>query len=40
MILSVDLRWLLRIAQEQLSGDPDIVDYGALEAAGLGIARW
>ncbi|WP_046508394.1 hypothetical protein [Streptomyces odonnellii] len=33
MILTVDLRWLLRIAQEQLPGDPDIVDYGALEAA-------
>ncbi|MFD3922880.1 fic family toxin-antitoxin system, toxin component [Streptomyces sp. NPDC058595] len=32
-MLTVDLRWLLRIAQEHLPGDPDIVDYGALEAA-------
>ncbi|WP_331740608.1 fic family toxin-antitoxin system, toxin component (plasmid) [Streptomyces cyaneofuscatus] len=33
MILTVDLVWLLQIAQEKLPGDPDIVDYGALEAA-------
>ncbi|MER8237392.1 hypothetical protein [Streptomyces sp. NPDC094049] len=33
MNLTVDLIWLLQIAQEKLPGDPDIVDYGALEAA-------
>ncbi|MGX1955910.1 fic family toxin-antitoxin system, toxin component [Streptomyces anulatus] len=33
MILSVDIVWLLQVAQEKLPGDPDIVDYGALEAA-------
>ncbi|MGW6744863.1 fic family toxin-antitoxin system, toxin component [Streptomyces sp. NPDC055025] len=33
MILTVDLRWLLQIANEELPGDPDVVDYGALEAA-------
>ncbi|WP_031511033.1 hypothetical protein [Streptomyces megasporus] len=33
MILAVDLAWLLAVAQQELPGDPDIVDYGALEAA-------
>ncbi|GAA2622211.1 fic family toxin-antitoxin system, toxin component [Streptomyces tubercidicus] len=33
MILTVDLSWLLQTAQEQLPGDPDVLDYGALEAA-------
>ncbi|MER6640580.1 fic family toxin-antitoxin system, toxin component [Streptomyces microflavus] len=33
MILTVDLIWLLQIAQEKLPGDPGITDYGALEAA-------
>ncbi|MGR3935237.1 fic family toxin-antitoxin system, toxin component [Streptomyces sp. BRA346] len=33
MILTINLGWLLQVAQEKLSGDPDVVDYGALEAA-------
>ncbi|MCL3998218.1 fic family toxin-antitoxin system, toxin component [Streptomyces lavenduligriseus] len=33
MNLTVDLSWLLQVAQEKLPGDPDVVDYGALEAA-------
>ncbi|MFE3864774.1 fic family toxin-antitoxin system, toxin component [Streptomyces goshikiensis] len=33
MNLTVDLIWLLEIAQEKLPGDPDVVDFGALEAA-------
>ncbi|MFI2215200.1 fic family toxin-antitoxin system, toxin component [Streptomyces sp. NPDC020141] len=33
MNLTVDLIWLLQVAQEKLPGDPDVVDYGALEAA-------
>lgn len=33
MNLTVDLSWLLQVAQETLPGDPDVVDYGALEAA-------
>ncbi|MCX5115332.1 hypothetical protein OOK13_44285 [Streptomyces sp. NBC_00378] len=33
MNLTVDLVWLLQIAQERLPGDPDVVDFGALEAA-------
>ncbi|MGW7579162.1 fic family toxin-antitoxin system, toxin component [Streptomyces sp. NPDC054765] len=33
MILTVDLSWLLQAAQEQLPGDPAVLDYGALEAA-------
>ncbi|WP_432127500.1 hypothetical protein [Streptomyces sp. bgisy082] len=33
MNLTVDLSWLLQVAQEELPGDPDVVDYGALEAA-------
>ncbi|MCL7430275.1 fic family toxin-antitoxin system, toxin component [Streptomyces sp. YS415] len=32
MDLSVDLAWLLEIARTQL-GDPDVTDWGALEAA-------
>ncbi|MFE0773339.1 fic family toxin-antitoxin system, toxin component [Streptomyces sp. NPDC058861] len=33
MNLSVDLIWLLDVAQEKIPGDPDVVDFGALEAA-------
>ncbi|MFD5557627.1 fic family toxin-antitoxin system, toxin component [Streptomyces sp. NPDC127068] len=33
MNLTVDLIWLLQVAQEKIPGDPDVVDYGALEAA-------
>ncbi|QBR04677.1 hypothetical protein D7Y56_01310 (plasmid) [Streptomyces sp. S501] len=33
MNLTVDLIWLLQVAQEKLPDDPDVVDYGALEAA-------
>ncbi|MFJ8692808.1 fic family toxin-antitoxin system, toxin component [Streptomyces roseolilacinus] len=33
MILTVDLGWLLEVAQQQIPGDPDVIDYGALEAA-------
>lgn len=33
MTLTVDLGWLLQIAQEHLPGDPDVLDFGALEAA-------
>ncbi|MFJ6355157.1 hypothetical protein ACIQKB_37580 [Streptomyces sp. NPDC092046] len=33
MNLTVDLVWLLQIAQDKLPGDPDVVDFGALEAA-------
>ncbi|MER5570474.1 fic family toxin-antitoxin system, toxin component [Streptomyces goshikiensis] len=33
MNLTVDLIWLLEVAQEKLPGDPDVVDFGALEAA-------
>lgn len=33
MNLTVDLIWLLQVAQEKLPGDPNVVDYGALEAA-------
>lgn len=33
MILTVNLGWLLEVAQQQIPGDPDIIDYGALEAA-------
>jgi prophage maintenance system killer protein len=33
MQLTVDIGWLLAIAQTHLQGDPDVVDYGALEGA-------
>ncbi|MFB7345004.1 fic family toxin-antitoxin system, toxin component [Streptomyces hydrogenans] len=33
MNLTVDLIWLLQVAQEKIPGDPDVVDFGALEAA-------
>ncbi|MFC7979788.1 fic family toxin-antitoxin system, toxin component [Streptomyces cinereoruber] len=33
MNLTVDLIWLLDVAQEKIPGDPDVVDFGALEAA-------
>jgi hypothetical protein len=33
VILTIDERWLLDIAHNHLPGDPDVVDYGAIEAA-------
>ncbi|MGA4979316.1 fic family toxin-antitoxin system, toxin component [Streptomyces cinereoruber] len=33
MNLTVDLIWLLQVAQEKIPGDPDVTDFGALEAA-------
>ncbi|MEU6867758.1 fic family toxin-antitoxin system, toxin component [Streptomyces sp. NPDC046876] len=33
MFLQVDLTWLLDIAHRELPGDPEVVDWGALEAA-------
>ncbi|MER5807828.1 fic family toxin-antitoxin system, toxin component [Streptomyces sp. NPDC002033] len=33
MFLRVDLTWLLDVAREALPGDPEVVDFGALEAA-------
>ncbi|MFF0560830.1 fic family toxin-antitoxin system, toxin component [Streptomyces sp. NPDC020472] len=33
MILQVDLAWLLDIAQNEIPGDPEITDWGSLEAA-------
>ncbi|MET9427899.1 MULTISPECIES: fic family toxin-antitoxin system, toxin component [unclassified Streptomyces] len=33
MILQIDLPWLLDIAHRELPGDPEVVDWGALEAA-------
>ncbi|MFE6225825.1 fic family toxin-antitoxin system, toxin component [Streptomyces sp. NPDC057854] len=33
MILQVDLAWLLDIAHHEIPGDPEITDWGALEAA-------
>ncbi|WP_030762036.1 hypothetical protein [Streptomyces griseus] len=33
MILQVDLAWLLDIAQNEIPRDPEITDWGALEAA-------
>ncbi|MFF7183321.1 fic family toxin-antitoxin system, toxin component [Streptomyces sp. NPDC008121] len=33
MFLQIDLTWLLDIAQREIPGDPEIVDFGALEAA-------
>ncbi|MEU7700404.1 MULTISPECIES: fic family toxin-antitoxin system, toxin component [unclassified Streptomyces] len=33
MILQIDLSWLLDIAQQEIPGDPEISDWGALEAA-------
>ncbi|MFE3526487.1 fic family toxin-antitoxin system, toxin component [Streptomyces sp. NPDC059161] len=33
MILQIDLPWLLDVAHQELPGDPDVLDWGALEAA-------
>ncbi|MFI9311481.1 fic family toxin-antitoxin system, toxin component [Streptomyces triculaminicus] len=33
MILQIDLPWLLEIARRELPGDPEVVDWGSLEAA-------
>ncbi|MFD5881046.1 fic family toxin-antitoxin system, toxin component [Streptomyces yangpuensis] len=33
MFLQIDLRWLLDVAQRELPGDPQVVDWGSLEAA-------
>ncbi|WP_328765418.1 MULTISPECIES: fic family toxin-antitoxin system, toxin component [unclassified Streptomyces] len=33
MFLQVDLTWLLDIAHREIPGDPEVVDWGALEAA-------
>ncbi|MFD8386176.1 fic family toxin-antitoxin system, toxin component [Streptomyces sp. NPDC059679] len=33
MILTIDERWLLDVAQTHLPGDPDVIDYGSLAAA-------
>ncbi|WP_405444375.1 fic family toxin-antitoxin system, toxin component [Streptomyces avidinii] len=33
MFLQIDLAWLLDIAHQELPGDPEVVDWGALEAA-------
>ncbi|MGW7433954.1 fic family toxin-antitoxin system, toxin component [Streptomyces sp. NPDC054861] len=33
MFLQIDLTWLLDIAQREIPGDPEIVDFGSLEAA-------
>lgn len=32
MMLTVDLPWLLDIAQNEIPGDPEVVDWGSLEA--------
>ncbi|WP_172388164.1 fic family toxin-antitoxin system, toxin component [Streptomyces sp. MNP-20] len=33
MELSVELPWLLEVARQRLPGDPEVVDWGALEGA-------
>ena len=33
MFLQIDLAWLLDIAQQELGDEPEIVDWGSLEAA-------
>ncbi|MET9931532.1 MULTISPECIES: fic family toxin-antitoxin system, toxin component [unclassified Streptomyces] len=33
MFLRIDLSWLLDLAQQEIPGDPEIFDWGALEAA-------
>ncbi|MGW9436391.1 fic family toxin-antitoxin system, toxin component [Streptomyces sp. NPDC055607] len=33
MFLRIDLSWLLDLAQQEIPGDPAILDWGALEAA-------
>ncbi|MEF9880861.1 fic family toxin-antitoxin system, toxin component [Streptomyces sp. P9-A4] len=33
MLLQIDLSWLLDIAQQEIPSDPEISDWGALEAA-------
>lgn len=33
MFLQIDLTWLLEIAHQELPGDPQVVDWGSLEAA-------
>ncbi|CAM5272345.1 hypothetical protein GCM10010329_79180 [Streptomyces spiroverticillatus] len=33
MFLQIDVPWLLRIAHAELPGDPEVVDWGPLEAA-------
>lgn len=33
MVLTVDTRWLLEVAETHLPGDPQITDWGAVEAA-------
>lgn len=33
MFLQIDLPWLLDIAHRELPGDPEVVDWGSLEAA-------
>ncbi|MFD5930244.1 MULTISPECIES: fic family toxin-antitoxin system, toxin component [unclassified Streptomyces] len=33
MFLQIDLTWLLEIAQREIPGDPEVVDWGSLEAA-------
>ncbi|MFI1650410.1 hypothetical protein ACH4XT_26170 [Streptomyces avidinii] len=33
MFLQVDLAWLLDIAHQEIPGDPEVMDWGALEAA-------
>lgn len=33
MFLQIDLPWLLDIAHQELPGDPEVVDWGSLEAA-------
>ncbi|MET9646208.1 fic family toxin-antitoxin system, toxin component [Streptomyces syringium] len=33
MFLQIDVPWLLDIAHQELPGDPEVVDWGSLEAA-------
>jgi prophage maintenance system killer protein len=33
MFLQIDLVWLLEVAQREVPGEPDVVDWGSLEAA-------
>ncbi|WP_282797355.1 fic family toxin-antitoxin system, toxin component [Streptomyces sp. CC224B] len=33
MFLQIDLPWLLDIAHQEIPGDPEVVDWGSLEAA-------
>ncbi|MFF3609738.1 fic family toxin-antitoxin system, toxin component [Streptomyces sp. NPDC002463] len=33
MFLQIDLSWLLDVAQQEIPGDPEISDWGSLEAA-------